>query len=1859
MTTDIDIQNRLGTLDSVLNRIENRVSLLRAALPVDDSELQADARSAVEIVDGVRAAVHQLAEAGRAEAPHWATREQLIALVMKLKESALAVTGLERRVAKLRTVAEGIEAGQVFSKVRRVQTAYEEVQLGACKELYEAARDPAGVSLPGPEDFLAWLEWAAANEQALKEAGLPETSEFSGILPDGFIPSAPTGCATDDEESGNDTPLPAVTSPPTPLETGEGVATAPPTGGRGDGAPDEGREQETSEVSAPVSGDEETPNATALTDRAQLTEPASAEEAGSDPDTGSEVVLDESIRQSRTPADRGVEETSSDSGQESTAVTGGAAAAGDDQADEVPLRNGRGGPAPSAWPDELVSFKSFEERFWISPSGQTEPAPWIEAGQFGDRLMARLGECLGCDPPRLWEASILAAAAREVGTKDCPEPLLVEVLSEAWSRPATAPAALDRLPKLDFSQAATGGSVAPETRWRLRILCEAIAPSPEKTACWVGQELVDAAGFRNPALRAALVQLLKAAGEGDPITMLRHAEPSGSTPQETPAILRQKLAAARSEFHTFVTKNWSACGGTIERTHCRVAWTKFIERVQARLGDLYPEERGGRGDWDVRAMAAFVEGLPAVHAEIADAGNAALKDRKRMDRTVERLRDLATTINEHQRHLQDSMRVNDHPKHAGSPDDDLRRVMTSPVPDGEEGFCVRLLRRVAAARPGERATAGPLVLTTESIREYPGLLAALRRGPSLSAAGDDAVSLQTLEASRVAAAVLLDGPRVAEGKSSEVQDDLRAALLSLVREPLRTRIPGLLSDDERKRNEARWLEEVEKRIELGERTWISLAAGGVTAKKEVRAALDDAHARSKESGSRPLDPGLFLEWLDRVLTASAQVLSSKKQGIREEAQHLDEETRDAVFAALDEGRVGSAVRLLAGGDASATAEIHGRESLWRPDAVRRFPDPVGALRKHQEATSTLRPVLSRWLSGVQGKEQHDKFLRTEIDAGLLKPLGLKTNPSMGALRIPGSSLKEWFRRGQHNPACVPQISEIILTTPKVGVRDRSFAQKAADLAAELQAGGERLVGVLAPRLEAETRRETLSEFRRRKLFAAAIDDLDFCRIVTPGSRAINSGFALLEILLEQQVPSVVSPFLVPEGQNVQMEMYFGRRREARDLVMSPRYSRLFSGRKLGKSALLKYVEATYDGERLPSGNVLRVVYVSAVGVDSEAGLVQKIVEGLRSTLRWTDASTATATAPDPSSRLEGLLRNFARQHERESLLIVLDEADVFIEHQLDAYQTTLEKCLSFRMRSQMEADKDAMGLPRVRFVFAGYRVANTTEGAWANWGDVLRLAPLDPEDATALIARPLARVGIDATAQARVIAHRCGYQPAVLLRFGERLVRNVERTSRVLDRTRSAVIVGEDDVILTMEDPAVQEEIRTVVQNNFQGNRIASVVFSTLLREFLDFAPGHAISEPEEVVLERLREYSDGDLKWLSPHSRGAGAEVARILKDLVERQLLAERRDAKGRSRSLLMRFPHHLPVLETLAREDWIRSEIEALTRDEPAQRREPGRTSFFTRRQLERLAQRDAEHVEGFRAVSIVGTHWQTYVENPIVGIPDRLGFGVNAVVDARQPDGQARLQKAGRRLVVTGSTPEDVERICAGVGPRGYVPLFCGGVDLLRWAVSGAVSELRVAGGSPALLDLPVGLGRLGRAAIAWWFERFRGLNFPDPSATEEIALRTGGIPILVRELDEHLVGRDGEGGGVNITAERWRRVLEAFEESMGKVAARLVEGDPSTRLTPREFDLLRMAATIRRVGPMGSLNQDMLEEHWGLLYGSHLNAKALGPEDGPALRVLLGLGLLPSSGEGEGDPFEEACHLPENDVLLRLVDAAGK
>jgi len=57
--------------------------------------------------------------------------------------------------------------------------------------------------------------------------------------------------------------------------------------------------------------------------------------------------------------------------------------------------------------------------------------------------------------------------------------------------------------------------------------------------------------------------------------------------------------------------------------------------------------------------------------------------------------------------------------------------------------------------------------------------------------------------------------------------------------------------------------------------------------------------------------------------------------------------------------------------------------------------------------------------------------------------------------------------------------------------------------------------------------------------------LDLCRLLNPGGRQPNLVIGLLEIVLEQQKWTRLSPFAAPEGTQVRMEMYVGRRQEAR------------------------------------------------------------------------------------------------------------------------------------------------------------------------------------------------------------------------------------------------------------------------------------------------------------------------------------------------------------------------------------------------------------------------------------------------------------------------------------------------------------------------------------------------------------------------------------------------------------------------------------------------------------------------------------------------------------------------------------------
>jgi len=69
------------------------------------------------------------------------------------------------------------------------------------------------------------------------------------------------------------------------------------------------------------------------------------------------------------------------------------------------------------------------------------------------------------------------------------------------------------------------------------------------------------------------------------------------------------------------------------------------------------------------------------------------------------------------------------------------------------------------------------------------------------------------------------------------------------------------------------------------------------------------------------------------------------------------------------------------------------------------------------------------------------------------------------------------------------------------------------------------------------------------------------------------------------------------------------------------------------------------------------------------------------------------------------------------------------------------------------------------------------------------------------------------------------------------------------------------------------EEIRTIVNNNFQGNRAGLVIFSTMLLAIKDLPPGYMLEDGSSQVLAKLREI-DSNTDWLERIDPDPYAEI-------------------------------------------------------------------------------------------------------------------------------------------------------------------------------------------------------------------------------------------------------------------------------------------------------------------------------------------------------------------------------------------------
>jgi len=1497
-------------------------------------------------------------------------------------------------------------------------------------------------------------------------------------------------------------------------------------------------------------------------------------------------------------------------------------------------------------PEELRSYDAFRETYWSAPGGHYAPVPWRDPA-FADRLRVRAERMLGEEAPELAWLWLLARAGELLGVGELLSPGDVRALDALRQAPEApeAGASSERGPGLH--EAVRSGTVTPRAVWRWRLLLEVLRPSRDAPLAWETVQVgCEAAGVSGGPLQDLLVGLamLNAGGE-DGAAVVRAA--LRDRPGDPEAIAHD-LAAARQAYYAEVIARWNAGGGYIMTTHSRRAWGLFMDAVGTSLKRLYPPEHGGLPSIDAAAERAWVHDLPRAHARLADREGAKFNDRARMDRLVERFQADATRILALTRRLQTAQADRGARPQLGRilpAVEALRKrvearpsVPPAPTPaePGDELAMAAFVLGCLGMRPFPATRTDSAELDDADVRRYPDLLRLLGPGAVPAAASGPALRFDVSEIAdpRRAAAILLTASPQDLGDLPALVRWLEARGEHFLLGPL---LPTLSVGDQHRLHLRRQqaLEHLGRLVdELGV-VRHHLAEMAHPATPAWRDVVENARGFLQEPARLPGDLTLVHRWLERALEAARRAQADAVADLRVQAQARDAALCASIDRALDEQRYADALRIM--GDHAPMEEIaRPRETPWRWEARRLYPAPRDAV----ERFDGNREFAQVWRGGILEKNQRLRRLFRDVMFQ-----GLEVPADTAYLRAEGADVRRWLAQQRQNPSGLSQLADhgaLVVLTPPCPPHDPNFVRA---VAGQVSTHAGDLVAVLAPRISAEVRGRVLAEFRERRCKAAVVDDLDLCRLLNPGGERPVPIVALLEVILEQQRWSDVSPFRLGDGQSVRVEMYFGRADEARKLSREGHVSRLFSGRKLGKSALLRFVEQTEDGEPLPSGLRLRVVYVSAAGIDAERPMVEAILRALEE--RCPTGSDPEEPDGEPAERLERALRRHLTEHPGESLLFFLDEADVFVEQQLRLYAERAERILSFAMRSRMESILDRAGLQRVRFVFTGYRVTNTSRGAWGNWGDVLRLRPLDPQDAADLIVRPLARLGIDARPQARSIAHRCGYQPAVLLRFGEQLLAHLEGTHPAHRRDQAPVEVGPEDVATVFDGDRVRTEIVQVVRNNFQGNDVGEVVHAVMLLEFLGLPPGRALADAGAAVLQNLRRLSDEDLRWFTPEGSTPEAEVAHHLRDLVERQLLVARRE--GTTEAHALRFPHLLPVLLHLADERELRERIQTLRYKVAATPGTAAVEGALTERDIEELraylhpAVRSAGDL---RVVPVVVSHWPTPLVDARVGLEERLGVRSEMVVHAHGPRALPARLPDGPGLVLgvrTGDVADMLGRL-----PLVSTPALVGGADLLRWALTpDGASGLPDDAAVEVFSD-----GRWSRARVAWWFQRVRALEFEGPRALDQLYDRTSGIPLLLASFDRTFHDALGLADGETVSAADWQRALELFEAALPEVARSLAGPDAAVSLAPRELELLRMLALVREADDPSSVREH-LTELWPV-YRDELDVEPVSPEEWPRVGLLQRLGLVPTAPR-RGRPEDRLQRLSAGDALLALLE----
>lgn len=1469
---------------------------------------------------------------------------------------------------------------------------------------------------------------------------------------------------------------------------------------------------------------------------------------------------------------------------------------------------------------DSAGYEAFRAKHWINAEGLVEEAPWVRRSDFVADLNCTAQRTLSANS--LTTAFLTQRAVEELGEVPViPSRLLSDAADILNGEPVNSPSRN----RLDIFE--SGGCRAHAATCKLSLVIEALVPAHD---IWAYRERVSAAlnhaQFANPTLSRMVGALINDAAEGAGVRILARRQVAVALRSAGLAdVSLTKFASdLKDAFESLTTVS-----RRLRTELCRNAWRAFLRSgAESSIRTIIKTDSS---ELSQHGIAAAEQQVRQDALRCFDDAGAKFEDRTRMDRAVQDIQQKLVALRQ---------AVEDQQVREGGAElllrfdfptvTEIQALASSDPCEPIEELCRDLLFSLSAST----ARTDPMLLVAEDLIKWPAL--------ALHLGFNRPVRIQDFEfdAREVtfpieASAVLLTKPFAVPEESDVVQTikehifavrRLDVMSMYLAEQSLNTAERSRLQRQLR----AEGVDRADEMFRKLSEAWFECEAVGAPISAGMSSHLIEARTLLDQAEDATFPHTLMLTaWISHLRKVCERQTELSATAIRDKIALRYPDLLSQVDEAIEKKRFWELPIALDGVVSSTGQSPSIQGSRWTP--WREKTDATNTRGRDQLRTVSatlsgeLASFLEAWLSDIDSEESRRALRRKFFDfaTGDMSPISkpqrrtrkdslFEREIKQKRIVIDSGSVLSMLEDQGVNPSFIPQFhsfsSIVILSAPKSAVSGASGAAVLArwihsEVHSDTQLGSSVVAVVLVPGISAAMRHQVMDEFQRRQnaFVGVVIDDLDVLRMFAEQGAPPADIRRFLEIVAEQfsLANAKSTPYSSQDGQHIRKEMYVGRAGDAEALALTSKYSRVFSGRKLGKSAFLKSVADKYNDRSLPSGNRLSVLFVSIAGGDSDSYICDRIIRELSA--RFAVSTAGTFINDTPADKLLRAVEYVIRQDPKVSILLLLDEADAFVEDQLRQYDREREKCLSFRLMKEVTQHIDSAGLPRVRVIFSGYRITNTRDGAWANAGEVLILPPLAQEEANNLIVAPLARLGIDAQAQADFISRRCGNQPAIINKVGDTLLKHLRDNSPL---TRKEVLrLSNAHVVTAFNDPGIADEIRTVMFNNFQGNPVGQIVFAAMLLAFSRLAPGFELPDAENAVLSQIRAI-DPHLDWLERRDPSLTGEIERQLNDFQDRRLV-RRSDTKGNVYYRLQ-VSHSLPILLAGDLPGQIKRAIYIL-RGVHGFEMQPVR-GVLSDAQLDAI--KNVLGIQGRPPLIVVTGGWPTALNDRRVGVADRIGISPSDMCT-----GNAGSLLENARAVVNA----DAALIESFIGRTRTVSLATGGVDVARRML---------------LLDKEGAdvywqpLSRVSAFGVRWWFERVRSFHFASPESVEKIITVTGCIPLLLEIVDAMLTRQFEE--DADISKAKFAELELRLPSVIGESARRLSLGAVHERLEKREVEVLKMLCIMARALGRISLEDEFNEEYW-VLATDGTSPELLPPssEDSRVIELLTKTGLVKS------------------------------